>query len=358
MQKRLICVGSLHNYLYKVILNCFLQVLPYCFFNLAVQLTLFYIDHRAGGFNVKISSQAHTFVTLIVSFLLVSRVNIGLARYNASRDALGVMYRESRELIQNACVFTGHDTSTRAKEWRFELTYRACLLLRLAMAVIDYQTTFIPAWEVPELTGEERELIHKKVFLGSDMKRWGEKPLSEWEESMRVPIHLAYLLRQTVHSQEKRIRTPMQVSHENKLHSAVDNFMVGYYGIRKFLSTPLSFPLVQMSRTFCFVYVFSLPFVLVGDDSGVIAHVLSVFFITFGFVGLEFLAIELDDPFGDDPNDFDNNAIACTAYEDTYLTILDLDGPQWADRLRLKMQNGQCEEVGNEMSWLLGDKMV
>lgn len=31
-----------------------------------------------------------------------------------------------------------------------------------------------------------------------------------------------------------------------------------------------------------------------------------VFLMTYGFVGLELVAIELDNPFGNDANDFDN----------------------------------------------------
>ena len=30
--------------------------------------------------------------------------------------------------------------------------------------------------------------------------------------------------------------------------------MAGYYGIRKFLTTPVPFPLIQMARTFLFLY--------------------------------------------------------------------------------------------------------
>lgn len=43
-----------------------------------------------------------------------------------------------------------------------------------------------------------------------------------------------------------------------------------------------------------------------------------------------------------------------TAYEDTYLTILDVDGPDWTDKLRVRMydQNSE-EELASEQSWLL-----
>ena len=77
------------------------------------------------------------FITLVVAFLLVSRVNMGLGRYNQARAALGTMYKETRQLTQQCCVFSMHDKSIRAKEWRFEVLYRLLLLLRTSMAVIN-----------------------------------------------------------------------------------------------------------------------------------------------------------------------------------------------------------------------------
>jgi hypothetical protein len=250
------------------------------------------------------------------------------------------MYRESRELISSACVFSHKNKDAAAKEWRQQVAYRCLILLRTAMAVIDYPETKFPAWDIPELQGVELEAARNGVFIRSDVPRWGDKQLSEWEETMRVPIRMAYLLRKTVHAQEDALKAPMPLSLEVRLHSSIDGFMGGYYGIRKFLTTPVPFPLIQMARAFMFIYVFTVPFVLLGDESGDIPHCIAAFLVTYGFVGLETVAIELDNPFGFDENDFDNNALALTAYEDTYMTIKDADGAKWADRLRDKMHNG------------------
>lgn len=70
-----------------------------------------------------------------------------------------------------------------------------------------------------------------------------------------------------------------------------------------------------------------------------------VFLLTYGFVGLEIISIELDNPFGDDANDFNNSAMAMTAYEDTYLTILDIDGPEWTDKLRKRMEHDTTSPI-------------
>ena len=96
-----------------------IHVLPYCVFNVCLMLLLEYLDKRyAGRYSIETSQEGHSLVTLVVAFLLVSRVNIGLSRYNVARDHLGAMYRESRELIQGACVFSNHTTDQKAATWR------------------------------------------------------------------------------------------------------------------------------------------------------------------------------------------------------------------------------------------------
>jgi predicted membrane chloride channel (bestrophin family) len=227
------------------------------------------------------------------------------------------------------------------------------------MAVIDYPDTGIPAWDSAPLAGEEKADVERATFNTIELQRRAHKPLSEWEESMRVPIRISYLLRKSIHKQKYILDPPIEGPQEVILHKAVDKFMGGYYGMRKFLTTPVPFPLIQMARTFLFLYVFSIPFVLMGDESSETAHCISVFLLTYGLMGLEMVAIELDNPFGNDANDFDNDALALACYEDTYLTIFDVDGREAADNLRMKMNCNNNEEVlPTEQRWLLASKAV
>jgi hypothetical protein len=53
-----------------------------------------------------------------------------------------------------------------------------------------------------------------------------------------------------------------------------------------------------------------------------------------GFIGIEYVSIALDDPFGDDTNDVDEHGMALLVYEDIYLTIFRTDGPVAAFKLR------------------------
>lgn len=76
------------------------------------------------------------------------------------------------------------------------------------------------------------------------------------------------------------------------------------------MTTPFPFPLVQMAQTFLFFFVFTLPFALLNDSSNDLYLIVAIFVITYGFMGLESVSIELDNPFGTDDNDFNNLRMA------------------------------------------------
>ena len=64
---------------------CF-QVLPYCIFNTLVMLTLSLLkSHEILDASWGITKVGHTFAGAIVGFLLVTRINNALGRYDESR---------------------------------------------------------------------------------------------------------------------------------------------------------------------------------------------------------------------------------------------------------------------------------
>jgi len=319
------------------------KVLPYCIFNVTVAATIEWL-HRSGRYDLAISSTGHSFMNLTLAFLIVNRVTISMSRYSEARDYLGTMYRECRELTQNLVCLTGSNTDQRAKEWRSEVTYRLMMLLRISMGVVDYLEHYVNVWELEDISDAEREEIMRFVYYETtadrrdqNAVRWAHARRTEFEENLRVPIRMAYLLRREIRRHTTELGQPLIAPQELKLFESVDSFMDGYYGIQKFMTTPFPFPLVQMCRTFMFFYVFTVPFALLSDPSIAAAHCITIFILTYGFMGLEFVAIELDNPFGEDDNDFDNLGMAYTTFEDAYLTILDTDGAEWTARLRSRM---------------------
>ena len=89
-----------------------------------------------------------------------------------------------------------------------------------------------------------------------------------------------------------------------------------------------------MSRTLLFAWVFTIPFCIVRNiDKPWHCSAIS-FLICYGFLGLEYVSIELDDPFGDDPNDFDAKSMAQSVFEDLFITVYKTDGAISAETLR------------------------
>jgi len=268
------------------------------------------------------SDKGHSFMSLLVSFLVVTRSNIAYSRFMEARNYLNDAMKSCRELVQHVITFTRYDSSEKAKLWRGEVSRRTVVLLRTVVSVLEYQTQGTHAWKVPELTKDEKQALLLTVGKSNE----------------RTPIVLTLFLRSAIASQREFLSQPIHVNKELRIYAFVSNFVTAYHGLMKLITTPFPFPLVQMARTFLFIWVFSLPFVLVPDIEKFPALLLLVFFITYGFVGLEFVSIELDDPFGDDPNDFDVMGLARVVFDDIYVAVYDVDGKDAAANLKKNIE--------------------
>lgn len=128
-------------------------------------------------------------------------------------------------------------------------------------------------------------------------------------------MELATYVHAAISLQKKYLKEPFIIHKEMKLHQYMLNFNDSYHELTKFSATPYPFPTAQMTRIFLFVWMYSLPFALVHDANEPFSLVVVTFFITYGFFGLEFVSIELDDPFGDDPNDMELKKLSMVVLE-------------------------------------------
>mmetsp|Transcript_7191 Transcript_7191/g.10916 ORF Transcript_7191/g.10916 Transcript_7191/m.10916 type:complete len:274 (+) Transcript_7191:140-961(+) len=216
----------------QIIFQCFgsawPKVLPFCLLNtLSVIIFMLLRDHDI--IDCSLSSQAHTYGSVVLSFLLVSRINTALARYNESRGFIGIMYQETRELIQYAICLSKHygNMDKEAREWRNELAYRSMILLRMAIAVVEFCSKGQPAWKCKELTGIEKLYMTPDDSWSLHSQATSE---SEYTNSMRVPFRAAFLVRETVTSNQNRLKTPLHITQMNAMLTSVDRFMSGFYG--------------------------------------------------------------------------------------------------------------------------------
>ena len=102
---------------------------------------------------------------------------------------------------------------------------------------------------------------------------------------------------------------PLVIQKEIALHNLVGSLLDSYHELCNYLTTPYPFPLVQITKALVITWLFLLPFYMSYGVNETIASVLTqalaIFFMTYGFLGLECVAMELDDPFGEDYNDIE-----------------------------------------------------
>eukprot|EP00591_Stephanopyxis_turris_P002108 CAMPEP_0195527226 /NCGR_PEP_ID=MMETSP0794_2-20130614/28755_1 /TAXON_ID=515487 /ORGANISM="Stephanopyxis turris, Strain CCMP 815" /LENGTH=420 /DNA_ID=CAMNT_0040658091 /DNA_START=126 /DNA_END=1388 /DNA_ORIENTATION=+ len=307
------------------------KVLPYCIVNTLLVVIIVIINNQ-WGIDLSFSDKGHKTMGSLVSFLLVSRAKISNARYMESRKLISDIVKSCRELAQHTITFTRYEHSPLAKEWRADVARRTIILLRTVVSVLQYETKGIHAWQVPELTVDEQQAL--RVALG--------------EANERSPMVLAIFLRTAIAKHVECLEKDLDVNQELKLLECTADFVRAYHGLMKLITTPFPFPLVQMTRTFLFFWVFTLPCALLNDMDLVISMFMA-FFTTHCFVGLEFVSIELDDPFGEDPNDFDVKALAEVAYADFYVSVHDIDGREAADTLRNAVHKPLRQELRTQM---------
>jgi predicted membrane chloride channel (bestrophin family) len=380
------------------------KVFPWCVVIAGFTAAIYYL-RQYNIVDLTIQSQSgHGFMSILVSFLVVTRTTITYHRFMEARGHLADLYRSSQELVQYTCIYTLPDKGDKAKQWRQDVAYRTIITLRMATAAVEFRAHGINAWEalpdeehmitpliLPSVVTDEQE--EKEEIQPCDADRRNRESIRNYkprtdhsyflrdlshgprtlmDENMRAPIVWAYNLREKiVEIRPDPTILPVHPMHANevlKLNGFVSEFVTAFHGLKKLVTTPFPFPLVQMTRTFLFFWIFSLPCVLIPDNDRLYEVLILMFFCTYGFLGLEYVNMELDDPHGHDPNDFPGQYVtriclflACAllpslfplssclsfktykrrwaqnVFEDIYITICKTDGFESAFQLRSRI---------------------
>mmetsp|Transcript_14555 Transcript_14555/g.22432 ORF Transcript_14555/g.22432 Transcript_14555/m.22432 type:complete len:228 (+) Transcript_14555:133-816(+) len=204
------------------------KVLPYCILNEVLVLAVHFLRVNDIA-DLTFSDKGHSFMGIMVSFLLVARSNIAISSYSACRALLGDAMRACRELIQHMIAFTRYDAKDSAKEWREDIARRTVAMLRTVVAVLEYDTKGQHTWQIPELTHDEKQAIL----------------LSVGDSNERAPMVLVIFLRTSIVTNVERLSEPLPVNKELKLLAFVSDFVAAYHGLMRYKTTPFPFPLVS-----------------------------------------------------------------------------------------------------------------
>jgi predicted membrane chloride channel (bestrophin family) len=241
------------------------------------------------GVKIAFSIQGHALMTLLISYLVVAKINISYDRYMKARYAVGTALSRLRELHQIGLTYTfsvasaasqqesvvqPHPSTTMVQMWRRQLTERVVDLMDCTIRII-------------------RNPLQAEYLARNDHSN-DDSTLPDYDDPH---LHVQALRLHLCHGS---VVSQLEVLERIKFMDMMNDFCSSYRELLVLASTPLPFPLLQMARTFLFLWTFSLPFVLRGVVEEALVSYVFVFFLTYGFIGLELVSVRLVHPFGDD----------------------------------------------------------
>ena len=275
------------NILFRLHGSVWNHVVIFCLVNVCITVTIYYLrDNR--DIDLTFKDKGHSFMSVLVSFLVVSRSQIVYNRYMEARHLLGSLFRGTNELMQYVTVYTLEDQSENAREWRRLIAKELMILLNVTTKFLSYRSDGENVWDTSDLDEDKRKAL--KSLLAKRKSSMGEE-----EANSQAPILLIYNIRKLVARNNEYLQAPLDVPFELKLYANIGEYAASYYGLKKLITTPFPFPLLQMARTFLYFWVFTLPFALIKDmGTSYWATLMTIFFLTYGYIGLEFVSIEMD----------------------------------------------------------------
>ena len=232
-------------------------------------------------YGFKFAPVVHTMVGVALGLLLVFRTNASFDRWWEGRKLLGAMVNRTRDLTRQVTnLIDGDDDVT-----------------KVARQELREMISGYFALTCQHLRGE-RELSAIKNVLGAALRERLE-PIKHRPVLMLSWIsgRVTNLLRAGKLSEQR-----LQLIDTNL--TALQEYLAG---AERIVKTPVPFAYAQHIKTFLALFTFSAPFVMVDALKSYTA--LAAAILAFGLFGIDEIGVEIEDPFGHDPNDLPLDSI-------------------------------------------------
>ncbi|HJZ57253.1 MAG TPA: bestrophin family ion channel [Gemmataceae bacterium] len=222
----------------------------------------------------------HTLIGVALGLLIVFRNNCSYDRYWEGRKLWGGIVNASRNLVREAAAFAGDASGLVGLVTAYPLALKQHL-----RGLKDFE--------------EIRPLVSTAVFEHASA-------------AANPPSVLAYYMSAWVREQVSRgkIDTVTAQAMEGHIRTFLDN----QGGCERILRTPIPFAYAVHIKQLLMIYLITLPVILVGELGWVAIPAVAA--IGFGLLGIEEAGVEIEDPFGDDPNDLPLEAMCSTIGRD------------------------------------------
>ena len=242
--------------------------------------------YAAYGF--KLPAIAHTLLGVALGLLLVFRTNASYDRYWEGRRLLGGFVNRSRDLARQAAAYI--EGGPEAMEERRAVAR----LLSVFFALLR------------QYLRKERDLSALGVDLTAD-ERAALEPLP-----VRPALASVWLTRVLAKSaREGRLSRERLHLMDGNLTQLVDI----WGGAERIMKTPIPFAYAQHIKSFLMLFCFTAPFAMVEQMKWYTPIAAAV--LAFGMFGIDEIGVEIEDPFGYDPNDLPLDAMNQRLTEDT-----------------------------------------
>lgn len=222
---------------------------------------------------VKNITVMHTMLGFVISLLLVFRTNTAYDRWWEGRKMWGALVNNSRNLAIKVTVIL-QDKDDKALFRKLIPAYASVLSLHLKNADISHE-------------------LFEDATLASD--HYKHKP-NQIAKAIIKKVNDLYI--------DKKITGDQLIV----LNAEIQSFTDICGACERIKNTPIPYSYSAFIKKFIFIYVMTLPFGYVFQLGYYVIPV--VVFIFYVLASLELIAEEIEDPFGDDPNDLPTEKIA------------------------------------------------
>lgn len=223
----------------------------------------------------------HLLIGVALGLLIVFRNNCSYDRYWEGRKLWGGIVNSARNLVREAAAFAGDATELAGLTAAYPLALKQHLR-----------------------GNKDLEEIRPLVPPGV---------LEHAASTGNPPSILAYYMTAWIRDQVAAGRFDTVTAQSLAVH--VRAFLDMQGGCERILRTPIPFAYAVHIKQLLLLYLVTLPFILIGELNWVAVPAVAV--IAFGLLGIEEAGVEIEDPFGDDPNDLPLDAICATVGRDS-----------------------------------------
>lgn len=250
------------------------EVLPFCIFNVAVTIAIWIMRERDVVDLHFDGGKGYQFISLLVSFFVVSNINTTYNRFWEARGYIGKALNAASLLADRAALYSSNSRTEKAQIWRDALKVRLIELVNASMHLIQNERASLlnlvkaesrekrkRARKKAEHTRDtanslyERHGLRKSLMLEAlPLKRSSTRSLIQntievFDERDEKAASLASMVDAIIVSNGEYLSPPLIIHEKMDLLSRTSTFLDCLHGLLKFSTTPIPFVTVQMGRT-------------------------------------------------------------------------------------------------------------